>query len=428
MDARLRRLDRAGGAGDDQPRGAAPLARRAAAERCRICCGPAATGWSTRVLTPPIFAVARRWPIARPHIARRALLHLGFSLLFCVGVGGRRQDPAARAAAASSARTKSASSQAGRRSVLADGSAGSPELDLHHAAVRRRRLPVASPGSPTRSATSSKPSEREVQMARLSEQLAGARLAALQAQLNPHFLFNSLNTIAVLVRDGDTAGGDARRSSSSATCCAARSSRTAPTKSRSRTSWSWCGSTWRSSRRGSPIGSARCSRSIRRRSRAAVPSFALQHLVENAVRHGIAQAHRRRPGRRSRRAATATCSSCRSTTTAPGMRRTGGATGEGHGLDNTRERLRTLYGDRASLDRRARRPGGGTIARAARALSRDRSWRPSDDADALSGACSSPTTSRRRGGACASCSPRFPTSPSSANAATGARCWRRSTR
>ena len=40
-------------------------------------------------------------------------------------------------------------------------------------------------------------------MSRLSEQLTGARLAALQAQLNPHFLFNSLNTIAVLVRDGD---------------------------------------------------------------------------------------------------------------------------------------------------------------------------------------------------------------------------------
>ena len=50
-------------------------------------------------------------------------------------------------------------------------------------------------------------------MARLSEQLAGARLAALQAQLNPHFLFNSLNTIAVLVRDGDTARR--RRASSS---------------------------------------------------------------------------------------------------------------------------------------------------------------------------------------------------------------------
>jgi LytS/YehU family sensor histidine kinase len=38
---------------------------------------------------------------------------------------------------------------------------------------------------------------------RLSEQPAGARLAALQAQLNPQFLFNSLNTVAVLVRGGE---------------------------------------------------------------------------------------------------------------------------------------------------------------------------------------------------------------------------------
>ena len=48
--------------------------------------------------------------------------------------------------------------------------------------------------------------EREVQVARLSEQLSSARFAALQAQLNPHFLFNTLNTIAVLVRDNDRQG------------------------------------------------------------------------------------------------------------------------------------------------------------------------------------------------------------------------------
>src|SRR5687768_13978643 len=36
------------------------------------------------VLTPPIFAVSRRWPIAQPHVARRALLHLLFALIFCV--------------------------------------------------------------------------------------------------------------------------------------------------------------------------------------------------------------------------------------------------------------------------------------------------------------------------------------------------------
>ena len=48
--------------------------------------------------------------------------------------------------------------------------------------------------------------ERDVQVARLSEQLAGARFAALEAQVNPHFLFNTLNTITVRARDGDTTG------------------------------------------------------------------------------------------------------------------------------------------------------------------------------------------------------------------------------
>ena len=43
--------------------------------------------------------------------------------------------------------------------------------------------------------------ERESQRARLAAQLAEARLSALRMQLNPHFLFNSLNAITVLVRD-----------------------------------------------------------------------------------------------------------------------------------------------------------------------------------------------------------------------------------
>ena len=46
--------------------------------------------------------------------------------------------------------------------------------------------------------------EREVQQARLAAQLAEARLIALRMQLNPHFLFNSLNAITVLVRDQNT--------------------------------------------------------------------------------------------------------------------------------------------------------------------------------------------------------------------------------
>lgn len=44
---------------------------------------------------------------------------------------------------------------------------------------------------------------RDMEAARLSAQLAEARLAALRMQLNPHFLFNSLNAIAGLVREHD---------------------------------------------------------------------------------------------------------------------------------------------------------------------------------------------------------------------------------
>ncbi|HZW87910.1 MAG TPA: histidine kinase [Myxococcaceae bacterium] len=39
---------------------------------------------------------------------------------------------------------------------------------------------------------------------RLQAQLADARLAALRSQLNPHFLFNVLNTASMLARDGRT--------------------------------------------------------------------------------------------------------------------------------------------------------------------------------------------------------------------------------
>jgi two-component system, LytTR family, sensor kinase len=46
--------------------------------------------------------------------------------------------------------------------------------------------------------------EREVQAAALAAELARAQLGALRAQLHPHFLFNTLNTIAVLVREQDT--------------------------------------------------------------------------------------------------------------------------------------------------------------------------------------------------------------------------------
>ncbi|NNF26973.1 MAG: histidine kinase, partial [Gemmatimonadetes bacterium] len=50
--------------------------------------------------------------------------------------------------------------------------------------------------------------EREVQMVRLQEQLQRARLAQLQTQLRPHFLFNALNTVSsVMYQDVGRADG-----------------------------------------------------------------------------------------------------------------------------------------------------------------------------------------------------------------------------
>jgi sensor histidine kinase YesM len=48
--------------------------------------------------------------------------------------------------------------------------------------------------------------ERELATIRLEAELAAARLDALRGQLQPHFLFNSLHSIASLARAGDTAG------------------------------------------------------------------------------------------------------------------------------------------------------------------------------------------------------------------------------
>jgi hypothetical protein len=62
------------------------------------------------------------------------------------------------------------------------------------AAVRSHRLRVQALWDAT---------QTELRGARLEAQLADARLSALQAQINPHFLLNSLNAIAGLVQIGE---------------------------------------------------------------------------------------------------------------------------------------------------------------------------------------------------------------------------------
>ena len=90
---------------------------------------------------------------------------------------------------------------------------------------------------------------------------------------------------------------------------------------------------------------------------ALVPIFVLQPLVENAVRHGVMP---RAEGGRITIAARAIVDRLELTVEDDGVGiREGQA--EGVGLRNTRERLRTLYGDQASLSIRTPAAGGTLV-------------------------------------------------------------------
>jgi len=309
------------------------------------------------ILTPPVFWVSRRWPIARPAITRRAVLHIGFALLFCVGWATSGKLLEMLLAFAFDPRQSAI--------VTAMHGAGT----WRNAGIDWMRwvlvtLPfgcvvyfsIAGIAHAIRYFVEAR--ERDVQMARMSEQLAGARFAALQAQVNPHFLFNTLNTIAVLVRDNDRARAVAIVEQLSEVLRA--------TLGRHRGTEVRLEDELTLVRQYLAIEQARFSDRLRLNWRiaddarnAAVPGFAVQHLVENAVRHGIA---RREDAGVIEIAAVRDENSLVVTVRddGPGVSASVPAPA-GHGLSNTRERLTALYGTEASLELSAA-AGVGAVA------------------------------------------------------------------
>src|SRR5512146_486479 len=295
------------------------------------------------LFTPIIFVLSRRWPLTRPHVARHAAIHVAISLLFCA-----------------------AWASAGPLLKLAI------DPGSFDSGVRRffvswvfTTLPfgvavyLAVVGIEHALRYFAEARERDMQLARMSEQLTSAKLSALKARLNPHFLFNSLNTIAVLVRGGDN--GRATR------VIEHLSEVLRHTLSRSRESEVSLDDELDLVRQYLAVEAARFSDRLRvsldvpdALLSAAVPSFALQHLVENAVRHGIA---RRSDAGRIAVTVRLAGDSLELTVEDDGAGiQPAAEPPDGHGLENTRERLRTLYGDRASLAI-APAPAQGTIAR-----------------------------------------------------------------
>jgi sensor histidine kinase YesM len=309
------------------------------------------------LITPPIFAAARRWPIVRPHIARRVVLHLTFALLFCVGwaVSGKLLQLALGLLF---------SPQEVRAFANAAGDQFWQKVGIDVLSWIFITLPfgvvvyLSIAGIAHAIQYFVESNEREVQVARLAEQLTGARLSALQAQLNPHFLFNSLNTIAVLVRDGNR--------SAATRVIEQLSDVLRSTLSRSQANEVALEDELGLVRQYLAVEEARFSDRLKptfdigpETLRAAVPRFALQHLVENAIRHGIA---RRTDSGRVSIASRRDRDILELSVEDDGAGLVSGAVpDQGHGLENTRERLRTLYGDRASLVVRPAREQG-TVA------------------------------------------------------------------
>jgi glucose-6-phosphate-specific signal transduction histidine kinase len=199
--------------------------------------------------------------------------------------------------------------------------------------------------------------ERESQQARLAAQLAEARLSALRMQLNPHFLFNSLNAITVLMRDQQS-----REASQMLEQLSDILRQVLRSNPRGETTLN---EDLAFLEKYLAIEQVRFSDRLKIKwaihpaiGEAVVPEFILQPLVENAVRHGIAALAD--DGVIEISAAKANGELVLSV-------RDNGAgyhpafESEGLGLSNTRERLATLYGDAGGLNV-VNAPDGGTVA------------------------------------------------------------------
>ena len=195
----------------------------------------------------------------------------------------------------------------------------------------------------------------DLRASQLETQVAQARLGTLKAQLQPHFLFNTLNAIVVLVRQqkGQQAEETLARFSDLLRAVLADMDAQEVTLARE----------LEYLRLYLSIEQIRFSDRLRVEIDvpadlldAAVPHMALQPLVENAIRHGVGQ--RSTPGVIAIRA-TRDGDSLRISVQddGPGFGARGETGGRGLGLGNTRARLKHLYGDAAEL--RIGAEGGG---------------------------------------------------------------------
>jgi two-component system, LytTR family, sensor kinase len=199
----------------------------------------------------------------------------------------------------------------------------------------------------------------ELHASELETQLVRARLGALKMQLQPHFLFNTMNAIMVLVRQQRGPEAEetiARLSDLLRFVLDDALAQEVPLR-----------------RELEYLGLYLSIEQLRFADRlrvvieadpaileAAVPHMGLQPIVENAVRHGTSQ---REAGGTIRLTARRVAETLviEVTDDGPGLVPAGPTQRRGIGLDNTRARLRQLYGDQAQLTIANGAPAGAVV-------------------------------------------------------------------
>jgi hypothetical protein len=137
------------------------------------------------LVTPLVFELATRFPVERRRFFRATIFHLSFGIALAALNLAAFSVLAPHIGATSAEPTWLETFARLLRSAFL---LNVPVYGLIVGAAHALRL--------TRSAR-----EHDLRALQLETQLADARLLALRAQLQPHFLFNSLNTIAVLMRE-----------------------------------------------------------------------------------------------------------------------------------------------------------------------------------------------------------------------------------
>ena len=206
-------------------------------------------------------------------------------------------------------------------------------------------------------ASSRRAKERETQALALAAGLTRAKLDALRLQLQPHFLFNTLNALSALVHRDPRAADELIADLSELLRLSLESSANEVPLRREleildrylAIEQTRLGDRLRVTREIDPAVLE-----------VLVPTFILQPLAENAVRHGIEP--RCEPGHVTITArAVGDLLELTVADDGVGLRPAAAGARRGIGLTNAEERLRTLHGDRARLELRSPETGGVAV-------------------------------------------------------------------